>query len=270
MSEAIPTPLAGRVIAITRPRDRSAPLVAAFTSAGAETILLPVLRLTPVAGEEAQRFEETVRRFVDGGPGWFVLTSASAVAPLAQLLAGDRAFSDRCDGRVRVAAVGEATATAVREHGISSDARPLALVGDGRGAASLAAALLAADPTPRVLHVTSDRGLPTVVDAVRAAGGEAEQTVSVVHSLEPDLAAARLFETPAADAIAFASPSAAEGLTSVCSATEGDRVRALGALAIGETTAAALASLGFTNIATATDPTPEGTVEAAIRLFGER
>ena len=267
MTEATPTPLTGRIVAITRPRDRAAALVEAFSDAGAEAILIPVLRLIEVEGNEATAFEETVRTFVEGGAGWFVFTSASSVAPVARLLASDPALADACDGHVRVAAVGEATAGALASSSVICDGRPLALVGDGGGAAGLVEALLAIDPAPRVLHVTSDRGLPVVVDRVEEAGGEAHRAVAVVHAVEPTLDAARLFEDPAAECVTFASPSAAEGLLAACSPEERTRVLALPAIAIGATTAEALRTLGFSTVVPAAEPTPHASVEAVAAHF---
>ncbi len=255
--------LAGRVIALTRPRDRIAPFAAAFVDAGAETVLLPVLRLVPVEGTARTEFEETVRAFSEGGPGWWALTSASVVPTLQSLLSGDAALRTLIDERVRIAAVGEATAQAARSRGFS-----VALTGDGSGAAELARAILAGDPCPRVLHVTSDRGLPALVDAIEEGGGSALRAVAVEHSIEPTVDPARLFDPNPVELVVFASPSAAEALLGACDPTERARLLALPTVALGETTAAALRAFGFGDVTVAAESTALAVIDAATDRLG--
>ncbi len=253
------SPLFGRVVALTRPRDRIGPLVRAFAAAGAETIICPVLRLVPVEGNARTELEETLRTFVEGGAGWLALTSGSVVPVIATMLAADPDFRDRVTDRMRVAAIGGATAEAARSRGIA-----IVLEGSGAGAERLASQILAEDPRPRVLHVTSDRGLDTLRLSIEAGGGTATRAIAVEHRLEPTLDPRMLFTSRPAGLIVFASPSAAEGLLSACSEKLRARTLNIPALAFGETTARALAAFGFEEVCVASAPTPGALVAAAI------
>lgn len=257
-------PLAGRVIALTRPRDRIAAWAAEFVDAGAETVLLPTLRLTSVEGSARTELEETVRVFSEGGEGWWVFTSASVVPTMRALLDRDPALRDLVEGRVQIAAVGSATERAARSRGFA-----VALTGDGSGARALAEQLLdRADRAPRVLHITSDRGLPDLVDTVERGGGSALRAIAVEHSVEPTLDPSRLFDPAPVELIVFASPSAAEALLGACDSDEQARLRAIPVVAIGETTRAALAERGFGDVTVAEQSTAASAVEAAVARLG--
>jgi uroporphyrinogen-III synthase len=260
-------PLAGRIVALTRPRDRIRPYVRAFRAAGAETIICPVLRLVPVEGAERAKLERALRTFVDGGEGWIAFTSASVPPVVARLLAADHDLRDLCARRLRVAAVGKATAETAWSRGFA-----VALEGEGEGAEALAKQLLAVEPRPRVLHITSDRGLPTLVRAINAAGGTASRIIAVEHRPEPTLDPAALFRSRPAELVVIASPSAAEGLLDACTAAQRRALVAIPALALGETTAASLRAHGFREVIVSALPAPEALVAAAcarLRRGGE-
>lgn len=253
-----PRPLAGRTVALTRPRDRIGPLVRAFVAAGAETIICPVLRLVPVEGSARAALAGKLRAFVEEAEGWIGLTSASVPPVLGRVFAADPWLRERCASRLQVAAIGEATVRASWARGIA-----VHLEGDGDGAEALAAAVLAEDPSPRLLHVTSDRGLGGDLAAIERAGGSVLRAVAVEHRPEPSLEAARLLRSPAADLVVLASASAGDGLLGACAPAERLAVRALSVLAVGEETAAALRALDFAEVCVVEEDTPGAIVAAA-------
>lgn len=254
-----PRPLAGRVVAITRPRERIVPLVRAFVAAGAETVVCPVLRLAPVEGPARTALERAIRAFVEAGEGWLGMTSASVPPVVARVLAADPWLRERCATRLQVAAVGDSTVRATWARGIAVSAEI-----EGDGAEALATAILAADPRPRLLHITSDRGLSGDLSAIERAGGSVERAVAVEYRPEPLLEAARLLRPPAAELVVLASASAAKGLLGACAPAERLAVRALPVLAVGEATATALRALDFEDVSVAAVDAPSAIVAAAI------
>ncbi len=256
--ESVSCPLSGTVVGLTRPRDRVGPLLSAFTAAGAEAVLLPVFRTVAVEGNPRIELEEALRAFLEGADGWIVCTSGSVIPVLAEFIVADRNLAAPVDSQ-RFAVVGAATASMARAHGFSVD-----LIGDGSGAIALANALLDLDPTPRVLQLTSDRGLRDLADRLEAAGGTVVCAVAVEHQLEPTLNPDALWRDPPVDCLVYASPSAADGLLKSCTDRDRLRLKGLPAVAIGTTTATALLASGFSQVITARTPSPEGLVSAVI------
>ena len=254
-------PLAGAVVVVTRPRDRSGSWVEALSGAGADVILLPIFRLEIAAGDRWTKFLsqlQTVQaqRASDSRAPWWALTSASVIPAISRALHAEPQLADG----VRIAAVGKATAEAARDAGLAVE-----LVGDGRGAESLAATLIAEDPQPTLLHITSDRGLPVLVDRVREAGGEASIAVAVEHCLEESSTPERIFRKPSATCLTFASPSAVEGLFARVDVAQRSALLALPAVAIGETTASSVTAAGWGRVFVADSPDPESLVNAVAR-----
>ena len=241
---------------VTRPRDRASSWVEALTAAGADVILLPIFRLAPVSGDAWAQFMSQLQTTRDASSPWWGLTSASVIPAVAAAL---RADPDLATG-VRIAAVGRATETAARDAGLSVD-----LVGDGSGAESLAAALLSEDPQPTLLHITSDRGLPVLVDQVRAAGGVASMAIAVEHCPEASSDPERIFREPTATCLTFASPSAVEGLLDRTPPERRASLLQLPAVAIGATTAESLNAAGWERVISAESPDPKSLVNAVAR-----
>ena len=109
-----------------------------------------------------------------------------------------RALPDR--GRARVAAIGPATARALRKRGISVDVMPEQAVGD-----ALAQALDNV-PVQRALVVRAREARDVVPDALRAGGAEVD-VVPVYETVVETLDAGQLAAVAAADFITFTSAS---------------------------------------------------------------
>jgi uroporphyrinogen-III synthase len=104
-------PLAGLTVVVTRPERQAAHFIELAQRAGARCLPLPAIEIEPVLLDEATR-----SRLAPDGHDWVIYTSANAVeASLAQL-----PRPSTC----RVAAVGRATAQALRAHGIAVNALP--------------------------------------------------------------------------------------------------------------------------------------------------
>jgi len=183
------------------------------------------------------------------------------VLPLADAIRRAPRAHSALAGPLRIAVVGRATGRAARSKGL-----PVTLEGTGEGARFLADRILAADPAPRVLHPTSDRGLPQLKEALEAAGGRVESVIAVVHRPEPGLDPDRLFRAPPVRQVVFASPSAAEGLLSSLAEERREALLSIPAVAVGPTTAEALRGYGFREVAVADRPTPDSIRDALVAL----
>jgi uroporphyrinogen-III synthase len=205
-----------RVI-VTRPRAQADPLVAALRAAGFDPVLCPLIEVEPC----------------DEGPidvhgyDWVVVTSANGVGELAR----------RHRGRLpRIAAVGEATAAALREHGLRVDFVP---------------------------SVASQEGLvdefPRPAGSVLFVGAEAARDV-LVNRLPADFRAAyrtvvtRPERAPEGDLVLLASPSAVRAWAGLESH--------LPAITIGPQTTAAARRAGVAVVAEAETQSVRGLVDS--------
>ena len=167
--------LEGLRVLVTRPRERAEQWIVALQAANAEVLYLPVFDLAPLEAIEARN--DALQRVADvavGGQPWLAFTSVPAVHHFVQLLGSEegqaRGTGELLD-KFQFAAVGEATAEALRELGFELD-----LIASEPTAAALAKDLLDRVPLPfEVVHPTSDRGLGTLTDELRQKGVRVER-----------------------------------------------------------------------------------------------
>ena len=279
-------PLAGLRVVVTRPAHQADGLCAAFAAAGANVERLPLLDV--VAPENPEPLRRAAERLADFR--WVAFTSTNAVAALLDALGrvgGDRpsaaAGSASVPGSggptswtpgVRAAAVGEATAGALRQAGIEP-----ALVAPGGTGASLADEMAAADPRlagARVLLPLAADARPDLQDGLAAAGAVVESVVAY-DKRAPDGTSERmrgLFPPAAALGwVTFTSPRIArtfvERLDRLTGGERGEsrqaRLTTLRAASIGPTTSAALRRLGIEPAAEAATPGDEELVAAVVQ-----
>ncbi len=190
-------PLYGWSIAVTRDVAQAGELSNRLAGAGAEPILVPLLSIEPSSG--------TLRQLRDaaeslGSYDWVVFTSANSVESFLAHVRDARAFSG-----ARIAAVGSATAAALKRHNLVADLVPQsysakdlasALVSDGRGKGA-----------SRLLFPRSARARENLGNALRQAGWTVDEVEAYrTEPIVPD--ASGLSELARATAITFCSPSA--------------------------------------------------------------
>jgi uroporphyrinogen-III synthase len=234
--------LAGRTVIVTRPREHAGPLVEGLERLGAEAPVVPLISIELFDTEG--RFAELVE---SGSHDWIVFTSVNAVRVVGRLLPGTRA---------RAAAVGPATAGALREVGVEP-----AFVPRRFAAAEIADGL---EPLEggRVLLPQSEIAEPLLADELRARGAlvdvvDAYRTVGLNPSGD-ELALLR-----DADAILLASGSAALALAAAL--PEPDAL----VVVIGPSTADAARAVGLRIGLIADEATGQGMIQALVRHFGE-
>ena len=246
--------LSGQVVATTRETDQNDPLTRALRAEGAEVRVWPTLAfLEPEDHEPLNRALERLDAF-----GWMAFTSPRAVASVAV----SRAWRE---GYGRVAAVGEATATALRGCGW-----PVHLTGEGDGGAGLARAMAAACNLRdvSVLFLAGSMARPELERALASEGAHVHRVEAYrTEVTPPDGARVRADLARGVAAVLFASPSAVRG---VCDALDGGLAAALAdvaAVAIGTTTAGALQDAGVARVAVADESSMEGLVEACVKAL---
>lgn len=206
-----------RVI-VTRPRAQAEPLAAALRARDFEPVLFPVIEVEPTDDAPIH-----VR-----GYDWVIVTSGNGAAELAR----------RADGRpARIAAVGEATAAALEEHGLHADFVPSLASQDG---------LLAEFPRPvgRALFVGAEGARQTLAEQLPAEFRSVYRTVALKSG-----------RPPSGDLVLLASASAARAWGPLRSRVP--------AITIGPRTTDAARAAGVDVVAEARTQTVDGLVDSA-------
>jgi uroporphyrinogen III methyltransferase/synthase len=266
-SPAARGPLGGRTVVVTRTGERARGLVDALERAGATVVELPLTR--QVEPEDGGVALEAAAAAVHENE-WIVLTSVNAVERFMGELRDARAL-----GSVLVAAVGPATADALRRSGVEPDLVPVEHSARGLvevfpaapGAGAAAAAGGAARP---VLFPCADLAPATIPDGLGAKGWEvrrveAYRTVALTAP-EPAL----LERVAAADALTLSATSTVRAFL----ALRTPQGRPVGVpphvVCIGPTTAAAARAAGLENVHEAWGASAQGIVDELIGELGPR
>ena len=247
-------PLEGRRVVVTRGADKADPLPGLLEAAGAAVVRAPLIAAEPIAGGPEIR-AALARLAAAPGPGrpWLVVTSEVAVGMVGA--AGGAAGL----GGVAIAAVGPATAAALRAYDLDAD-----LVASGQEAESLGTELSRLTGEGTAVLVIAASGGRNVVAPLLAAGGARVEVLEAYRTVMPKGAAAQLravFAAAPVDAITFTSGSTVRHASRALV----ELPRCVAAC-IGPVTASAARDAGWTSIITAAEHTSAGLVT----VLGER
>jgi uroporphyrinogen-III synthase len=254
-------PLRGRHIAITRPPQQAPELAARLEAEGARVTTLAAVKIAPI--EDTGPLDAALRELATFD--WLVLTSVNGVQAVSERLAALGLDWD-ARGRARIAVIGPATATALREHGVAPDYMPFEYVAerilDGLGNVA----------GQRILLARADIARRELADALRLRGAE-EVEVAAYRAVvqRPDAAALRetlVDDRP--DAVTFTSSSTVRGFMRGITDLEWDAREALRGIAlacIGPITAATLREYALEPDIVAAHYTMPGLVQALIDHF---
>lgn len=243
-------------VLVTRPAVQAAELVIELRRRGVGSVAVPTVAIDrSSASADLDRMLATLE-----GADWLVLTSANG----AEALAGRIAVTGRTvPAGTRIAAVGPATADALRAAGLRVDHVPAEYLtveiafglGDVGGR--------------RVVLARADAATPELRDALLARGALVEEVVAY-----------RILEGPATsrdplraaihddiDGITFTSSSTVRGLLRLASAVDRGRARALPAFCIGPITADTARRAGFHVAVVAAEHTAAGLATAVADHF---
>jgi uroporphyrinogen-III synthase len=248
---AIGTRLEGRTVLVATPMDRAAAIGARLRACGARAIEFPTARIEPPSD-----FGPLDRALRTADPyDWAVFTSVHgvhAVVERCRHLGIDPARIAR-----RIAAVGPATATALRDAGLRADFVPDRFVTDAipRGLAPVAGT--------RILLARSDLARPSLREALRRMGADVEEVVAYRTVPSPPATVPDLRDI---DIVVFTSASSARFLRDRLGpdALRELRSRAVAAC-IGPVTAEAARELGLPVATVAREHTVDGLIEALLQ-----
>lgn len=197
-------PLAGKRIAVTRNIESASELTRALEAQGAEVLELPLIEIRPALDQAAAVDVWTEIAQYE----WLIFTSANGVRHFFEFFF--KAFEDiRALGLLRIAAVGEGTARAVRSLHLKVDLTP------GKATAEALAEALKQEQTLdnlRVLIVTGSRNREDLAAQLEKAQAIVDK-LQVYETVFPDIAthpSAKRFREEGADALIFASSSAVQ------------------------------------------------------------
>ena len=247
------TRLSGRVVATTRDGAVDDPLTELLEQEGAKVVLWPTLAFE--APEDPAPLAKARADAWAGVYDWVVFTSARAVQSL-----GDGSL---VPAGVRIAAVGRATAEALRATGwrvdVTGDSDATGLAREIAGAGPLAGA--------RVLFPAASLAGSALEEALSASGAVVERVEAYRTVMAPpDAARVRADLDAGVDAVVFASPSAVSSLAGSLGAVWPKVLARTGVAAIGPSTERALVEAGVeaARIRTADPPGLEELVEACV------
>ncbi len=235
-----PKSLAGRRIVLTRPREQAVEWRQKLESLGASVLELPLIRVTKDInpGTLTEVFQEL------GGYEWIIFTSTNGVKFFFEEFS--RIHDDiRAFGLMRIAVVGEATAAAIREKHLRVEVQP-----KKANAEELAKTLIERESmdSAKVLVITGNRNREVLVQKLEEARAIVD-CLPVYKTEEADLGkdpGAVDFRANGADAILFASPSAAQSFFDQAAALKlGPKAKRPLAGSIGPSTTATMKQLGL-------------------------
>lgn len=256
-------PLAGVRVLVPRAPERAGALVAALRRAGAEPVAAPLVHIAPP--DDTAPLEAALTAVGEGVHDWVAVTSgftvdaleataARAGRTLAAVVAAGRAARP---GSTRVAAVGDATAAALRRAGVAVDFVP--------AAEQSARGMLAEWPDRRpgtALVPQGDLAEPTLADGLAALGLRPHVVVAYRNSpaapLPPPVVAD--LASGAIGAVVLTSGSSARRLAEQVALPGGTLV-----CCIGPRTAEVAAGLGLPAGLVAAGPHPHDVVDALVR-----
>jgi uroporphyrinogen-III synthase len=261
MSEAASSPLAGKRIVVTRAEEQSDSLVKALAARGAVPLLLPLLEFA--SPEDAFPLNNAVANFAQFD--WVLFTSQNGVRAVLERVGTLDPPVSLQPGKTRIAAVGPATADAIRQFGFSVDHvasshHGMALAEELRGSLQNASVLL-----PRGDRASLD--LPT---ALREAGALVTEVIAYRTILPEHLneGVRWAIEKGTVHAILLFSPSAVRHLKDLLGAEKFSLLsQSVLFAAIGPITAMALCEAKADGFVTAADTAVEAVLDTLSNHF---
>ncbi len=235
-------------VLVTRPAGQEAELVARLAGFGIAGVAVPAVSVAPM---DDGHLAALVGRLDHAD--WLVITSANGADAIAHALDG-RPLPDG----VRVAAVGPATAEALRRGAMHVDAMP------GEYLTEAIADCLGPVEGRLVVLARADAATPRLRDALRARGARVEEVVTYRTLPGPPYARERLrlaLEDGVA-AVLFSSGSTVRGTLDLAAPLLRQRLTRLPAICIGPVTAEAARNGGFVVAAVASEHTAAGLARA--------
>lgn len=250
-------PLSGRAVVVTRPRHQAEGMARSLEKLGAEVVLIPAIRIEPKSDMTSLHGALRDLHSYD----WVVFTSVNGVRITWDQLEEAGVGRSDFDG-IRVAAIGPATARALRSRGVAPDFVPDEFV------AEEVAAGIPGVKGARILLPRAAGARPVLPEQLEERGGQVDE-IRIYEAVRGYAASSEVDRLRSGvDALTFTSPSIARNFTQMMD-DAGLNARALPGrptvACIGPITARAARELGYEPDVTASEYTAEGLVEALTR-----
>lgn len=246
--------LSGKRILITRSQTQAAGFAAQLRAFGAEPIILPMIAIQALA--DPRPLDQALMKI--SRYDWIIFTSANAVEQVCARF--DHLGIKPPAPKIKVAAIGQSTAQALKERGISPQ-----LIPPSQHSADLFASLCAMIPLKglRILLPQSDLAPPTLANLLTQSGALVD-SIRAYHNVQPEIDLSGLDQV--CDAITFTSSSAAHNFVNLFGLDHPSFQNALVAY-IGTSTAATAQGLGLPVHAIAQPQSIAGLIQALSRAF---
>lgn len=254
-----PLPLAGKRVLVTRAAHQAGKLSDGLRALGAEPVKVPVLEIRPPASFDAM--DAALRNL--GGYDWLILTSANTVRTLFER-ATTLGIAFNQSIRLKVAAVGEATAAAARKAGML-----VTFVPENYVAESLVEGMMAEAAGQKILLARAAIARDVIPSALQAAGAEVD-VVDAYQNVLPEAAPEQLHRAieKGLDAATFTSSSSATHLAEAARAAGiAWPLAAVSAVSIGAITSQTLVDLGWEPAAEAESSDIPGLIAAVVQVL---
>ncbi|MBA3339401.1 MAG: uroporphyrinogen-III synthase [Geodermatophilaceae bacterium] len=233
-------PLFGWRVLVPRTREQAGDMSERLRSYGAVPVEVPTIAVEPP--RTPAQMDRAIRGLVTGRYGWIVFTSVNAVRAVREKFA-ELGLDARAFAGVKVACVGEMTADAVRDFGItpellpSGDQSSLGLLEDFPPYDDVL------DPIDRVLLPRADIATETLTAGLQQRGWEVDDVTAyrTVRAAPPPAAIREAIKGGGFDAVCFTSSSTVRNLVGIAGKPNGRTVVAC----IGPQTAATATEFGL-------------------------
>lgn len=248
--------LAGKRVLVTRPRAQAAALIETLTGLGAVPIVFPTIEISEP--KDTARMDQAIAELASYS--WVIFTSVNGVAAFWQRLNALGKDSHALEN-TRIAAIGPATAQALREHGVQPDYIPNEYVAEailpGLGNVS----------GQRILLPRADIARKALYEALEARGAFPEELAAYqTIPAQPDPQALNALEQ-GVDIATFTSASTVRNFIELLGSRAAELLNGAVVACIGPVTADEARKQGLAVQVTAEVYTVEGLVEALKEYF---
>ncbi len=207
-------PLFGWRVLVPRTKDQAGPMLSALGSHGAVAYEVPTIAVEPP--RTPQQMEKAIRGLVEGRYEWVAFTSVNALRAVREKFE-EYGLDARAFSGLKIAAVGDATATALRAWGIVPDLVPA----DDQSAHGLLDEWPpfddVLDPINRVFLPRADIATDTLVAGLVELGWEVDDVTAyrTVRAAPPPVETRTEIKSGAFDAVLFTSSSTVRNLVGI-------------------------------------------------------